>query len=147
MEVLSDLNTFAKILTNKGYNGYFHTQGAYVGKLKDSIGAYIENCRNGTVGTSKPELLVTGYLQWAGENKPRVECSMWVKYISGKFFLHRMRIAKKDRFGGLLKQSLLTSLSVITAPKAKDAIAMVSAKPAKKVIPKAGVSGTKTKNG
>lgn len=26
MEALSDLSTFAKILTDKGYNGYFHTQ-------------------------------------------------------------------------------------------------------------------------
>ena len=33
MEALSDLSTFAKILTDKGYNGDFHTQGAYAGKL------------------------------------------------------------------------------------------------------------------
>ena len=43
MEALSDLSTFAKILTDKGYNGYFHTQGAYAGKLKDSISEYLEN--------------------------------------------------------------------------------------------------------
>jgi hypothetical protein len=34
-----------KILTDKGYNGYFHTQGAYAGKLKDSISEYLESCQ------------------------------------------------------------------------------------------------------
>lgn len=136
MEALSDLNTFAKILTAKGYNGYFHTQGAYAGKLKESIGAYLENCRKGTEGTPKPELLLTGFLQWTGENEPRIECSMWVKYLNGKFFLHKIEVAKKDQFGGLLKQSKLTNLSVITAPKAKEVIAMVSDTPVQKAVPK-----------
>ena len=47
MEALSDLNTFAKILTDKGYNGYFHTQGAYAGKLKDSNTDYLKSCQKG----------------------------------------------------------------------------------------------------
>lgn len=126
MEALSDLNTFAKILADKGYNGYFHTQGAYAGKLKDSIGEYLESCRKGTERTPMPELLVTGYLWWAGEEKPHVECSMWVKCLNGKFFLAKMAVAKKDRYGQLLKQAELTNLSVVTAPKAREAIAMVS---------------------
>lgn len=126
MEVKSDLYTFAKILTEKGYDGYFHTQGAYAGKLKDSISEYLENCRKGTEGTPKPELLLTGYLQWAGEDEPRVECSMWVKHLNGKFFLDKMEVVKKDCFGQLLKHSELTNLSVITVPKATEAIAMVS---------------------
>ena len=126
MEALSDLNTFAKILTDKGYNGYFHTQGAYPGKLKESINEYLENCRKGTEGVPKQELLLTGYLWWAGEDKPRVECSMWVKYQNGKFDLNKMEVAKKDRFGQLLKQSELTNLSAISAPKVAEAIAMVS---------------------
>ena len=129
MEALSDLNAFAKILTDKGYNGYFHTQGAYAGKLKDSIGDYLESCRKGTESAAKPELLLTGYLQWSGDDKPRVECSMWVKNLNGKFFLDRMEIARKDRYGQLLKQSTLTSLSVVTVPKATEAISMVSEAP------------------
>ncbi|MGJ1335277.1 hypothetical protein [Sphingobacterium siyangense] len=133
MEAISDLNTFAKILTDKGYNGYFHTQGAYAGKLKESISGYLENSRKGTEGTPKPVLLLTGYLQWAGEDKPRVECSMWVKLLNGKFFLQKMEVARRDRFGQLLKQSELTNLSVITAPKAKEVIAMVSDSPVQKV--------------
>ncbi|WP_312336619.1 hypothetical protein [Sphingobacterium sp.] len=134
MEALSDLNAFAKILTEKGYNGYFHTQGAYAGKLKDSIGDYLESCRNGTESAAKPELLLTGYLQWSGDDKPRVECSMWGKHLNGKFFLDRMEIARKDRFGQLLKQSTLTSLSVVTVPKATEAIAMVSEAPKQQAV-------------
>ena len=132
MEALSDLNTFAKILTDKGYNGYFHTQGAYAGKLKDSITDYLESCQKGADSLSKQDLLLTGYLQWSGEDKPRVECSMWVKYLNGKFSLNKMEVAKKDRFGQLLKKSELANLSVISAPKAVEAVALVNDEPKQK---------------
>ena len=126
METLSDLNTFAKILTDKGYDGYFHTQGAYAGKLKDSISDYLESCQKGTDSLPKQDLLLTGYLQWSGDDKPRVECSMWVKYLNGKFSLNKMEVARKDQFGQLLKKSELTNLSVISTPKAAEVIALVN---------------------
>ena len=126
MEALSDLNTFVKILTDKGYNGYFHTQGAYAGKLKESIGEYLENCQKGTDSLPKQDLLLTGYLQWSGEDKPSVECSMWVKYLNGKFSLNRMEVARKDQFGQLLKKSELTNLSLIVVPNAVEVIALVN---------------------
>ena len=126
MEVLSDLNTFAKILTEKGYNGYFHTQGAYAGKLKDSISDYLESCQKGADTLPKQDLLLTGYLQWSGEDKPSVECSMWVNYLNGKFSLNRMEVARKDQFGQLLKKSELTNLSLIVVPNAVEVIALVN---------------------
>ena len=126
MEALSDLNTFAKILTDKGYNGYFHTQGAYAGKLKDSISEYLESCQKGADTLPKQDLLLTGYLQWSGDDKPRVECSMWIKYLNGKFSLNKMEVARKDQFGQLLKKSELTNLSVISTPKAAEVIALVN---------------------
>ena len=129
MEALSDLNTFAKILTDKGYNGYFHTQGAYAGKLKESISDYLESYQKGTDSLPKQDLLLTGYLQWSGDDKPRVECSMWVKYLNGKFSLSRMEVAKKDGFGQLLKKSELANLSVMSAPQLKEAIALVNDAP------------------
>ena len=132
MEALSDLNTFAKILTEKGYNGYFHTQGAYAGKLKDSISEYLENCQKGADSLPKQDLLLTGYLQWSGENKPRVECNMWVKYLNGKFSLNRMDVIKTDAFGQLLKKSELTNLSIISVPKAVEAVALVNDEPTQK---------------
>lgn len=125
MEAISDLSTFAKILTDKGYNGYFLTQGEYGGKLKDSIREYLERQKD-SHSSPKHELLVTTYLLWAGEDKPRVECSMWIKYLNGKLFLNRMEIAKKDRFGQLLKKSELTNLSVMTVPEAVKAMALVN---------------------
>ena len=126
MEALSDLNTFAKILTDKGYNGYFHTQGAYAGKLKDSISDYLESCQKGADSLPKQDLLLTGYLQWSGNDKLRVECSMWVKYMNGKFSLTRLEVAKKDGFGQLLKKSELTNLSVISVPKVAELVALVN---------------------
>jgi hypothetical protein len=129
METFSDLNTFAKILTEKGYSGYFQTQGAYPGKLKDSISEYLESCQKGADNLSKQELLLTSYLQWLGEDKPRVECSMWVKHLNGKLSLSKMDIAKKDGFGQLLKKLALTDLSILSVPKAMEAIALVSEEP------------------
>ena len=126
METLSDLNTFAKILTEKGYNGYFHTQGAYTGKLKESISDYLESCQKGADTLPKQDLLLTGYLQWSGEGKPSVECSMWVNYLNGKFSLNRMEVARKDQFGQLLKKSELTNLSLIVVPNAIEVIALVN---------------------
>ena len=126
METLSDLNTFAKILTEKGYNGYFHTQGAYAGKLKESISDYLESCQKGADTLPKQDLLLTGYLQWSGEDKPSVECSMWVNYLNGKFSLNRMEVARKDQFGQLLKKSELTNLSLIVVPNAVEIIALVN---------------------
>ena len=104
METLSDLNTFAKILTEKGYNGYFHTQGAYAGKLKESISDYLESCQKGADTLPKQDLLLTGYLQWSGEDK----------------------VARKDQFGQLLKKSELTNLSLIVVPNAVEVIALVN---------------------
>jgi hypothetical protein len=138
MEALSDLNSFTKILTDKGYNGYFHTQGAYAGKLKESIGGYLNNCRKGAAGVPKPVLLLTGYLQWSGEDKARVECSMWVQYRNGKFNLRKMEVTKKDRFGQPLKRTELTNLSTIAAPKSTEAIAMVSDAATQKVVSRTG---------
>lgn len=126
METLSDLNTFAKILTEKGYNGYFHTQGAYAGKLKESISDYLESCQKGADTLPKQDLLLTGYLQWSGEDKPSVECSMWVNYLNGKFSLNRMEVARKDQFGQLLKKSELTNLSLIVVPNEVEVIALVN---------------------
>ena len=126
MEALSDLNTFAKILTDKGYNGYFHTQGAYAGKLKESISDYLESCQKGADTLPKQDLLLTGYLQWSGDDKPRVQCSMWVKHLNGKFSLNRMEVARKDQFGQLLKKSELTNLSLIVVPNAVEVIALVN---------------------
>ena len=129
METLSDLNTFAKILTDKGYNGYFHTQGAYAGKLKEGISDYLESCQKGADTLPKQDLLLTGYLQWSDDDKPRVECSMWVKYLNGKFSLSRMEVAKKDGVGQLLKKSELANLSVMSAPKLTEAVALVNDAP------------------
>lgn len=129
MEAISDLNTFTKILTEKGYDGYFHTQGAYAGKIKTSISEYLADNPN---IEAKRELRLRCYLQWKGEDMPRVECLMRVMHLNGKFFLSTMELERKDRYGQLLKRLELTDLSVVTVPKAKEAIAMVSDEQAQK---------------
>lgn len=135
MEKAYDLDTFAKILTDKGYSGYFHTQAAYPDKLKESIRQYLEACRNGT-DMRKPELLLNTYLQYNGEEKPRINCYMWIKHHHETFELQRMEIEKKDQYGQLMKQSELTGLSAATAPTASQAIAMVNDELKQKTAPR-----------
>ena len=48
MKQLPDLDVFAKILIDKGFNGFFQTQVAYPGKLKESITQYMEASSNVT---------------------------------------------------------------------------------------------------
>lgn len=43
-----------------------------------------------------------------------------------------MEVAKKDRFGQLLKKSELANLSVMSAPKSTEAIALVNDEPKQK---------------
>ena len=121
-----DLDTFAKTLTDKGYDGYFQTEAAYADKIKDSISRFLEACNNGTDKPMLPNILMLKtYLQWNGEDKPKVECNMWVKYEDGLFDVQKMNIERTDQFGQLLKQSKLTDLSTNSVPTRKEAIAQV----------------------
>jgi hypothetical protein len=126
MKQLLDLDTFAKTLTDKGYDGYFHTEAAYPDKIKDSISRFLEACTNGTDKPILPNiLLLKTYLQWNGNDKPKVECNMWVKYEDGLFDVQKMNIERTDQYGHLLKQSKLADLSTGTVPTVKEAIAQV----------------------
>ena len=40
MKLLPDLDALVKTLTDKGYDGYFHTESCCPGKLKDSINVF-----------------------------------------------------------------------------------------------------------
>lgn len=127
-----DLDAFSKILTDKGYDGYFHTEGCCTGKLKDSISEFLEAWDNGKeVPLLANHLHLSTYLQWNGEDKPTIKCNMCVRYENGKFDLQEaeMYIRSIDRYGQLLKQSKLTTLTASSVPTAKEAIAQVSDKP------------------
>lgn len=128
-----DLNTFSRVLGDKGYDGYFTTQAAYPGKLKDSLSEYLEACAAGKE-TLKTQLLLTGYLQWSGDDKPSVECLLWVKYERGNFELQKMDIVKKDQFGLPLKRCSITNLSAESVPKASEAAALVKEVTGQKTI-------------
>ena len=126
MKQLLDLDTFAKTLTDKGYDGYFQTEAAYADKIKDSISRFLEACNSGMDKPMLPNIMMLKtYLQWNGDDKPKVECNMWVKYEHGLFDVQKMNIERTDRYGQLLKQSKLTDLSTSSLPTRKEAIAQV----------------------
>ncbi len=132
MQCLRNLDAFTKILADRGYVAYFTTQAAYPGKLKESISEYMESCSKG-LDTLKPVLLLSGYLQWSGDDLPRVQCYMWVKHQDGAFDLSEMGIVRKNRFGQVLKEIKLKNLSTDTVPSAKEALAMVREPPKQKI--------------
>lgn len=132
MEQQFDLDTFSKILTDKGYDGYFHTEGCCAGKLKDSISEFLEAWDNGKeVPLLENHLHLSTYLQWNGEDKPKIKSNMCVRYENGKFDLQKMEmyVRRIDGYGQLLKQSKLTTLTASSVPTAKEAIAQVSDNP------------------
>lgn len=130
MKQLLDLDTFVKTLTDKGYDGYFQTEAAYADKLKDSISRFLEACKSGTDKPMLPNIMMLKtYLEWNGDDKPKVECNMWVEYEKGLFDVQKMNIERIDQYGKLLKQSKLTDLSANSVPTKKEAIAQVSEKP------------------
>ena len=137
MKQLLDLSTFAKTLTDKGYDGYFLTQANYPDKIKDSIGKFLEACKNGTDKLLYPDLLpVQTYLEWNGDDKPKVSCHMWLAHEDGKFDVRKMEVERTDRYGHSMKKSELTNLSTDTVLTRKEAIALVSEKPKEQVSPR-----------
>lgn len=132
MKHLLDLDTFVKTLIDKGYSGFFHTESSYAGKLKDSISEFLEAWRKGKEAPLVARHLhLSTYLEWNGENKPKIECDMWVKYENGKFDLQEteMYVRRIDPYGQLLKQSKLTNFTTSSFPMIKEAISQVTEKP------------------
>ncbi|SHM53629.1 hypothetical protein [Flavobacterium saccharophilum] len=134
MKQLPDLDTFAKILIDKGFNGYFQTAGAYPGKLKESITEYMEACNNGKERSDRDgSFLLSTYLQWSGDDNPTIVCDFWVRQENDGFDIKRMEITCKDRYGQLLKKSELKNLSIGSIPTLKEVIAQVSVFPQQKL--------------
>lgn len=130
MKQLLDLDKFAKTLTDKGYDGYFLTQAGYPDKIKDSISKFLEACNNDTDKLLYPDLLpIQTFLEWNGEDKPKVSCHMWLAHENGKFDVRRLEIERKDQYGHSIKKLELKVLSTETLPTRKEAIALVSDKP------------------
>jgi hypothetical protein len=130
MKLLLDLDTFAKTLTAKGYDGFFLTQAGYPDKVKDSINRFLEACRNGTDRPLHDNLLsLNTYLEWNGEDKEKVGCRMWVKFEDDKFDIQKIEIERKGCYGHLIKKSELTNLKTSSVPTAKEALARVTDTP------------------
>ncbi len=136
MKQLLDRDTFMKTMTEKGYDGYFHVESSYAGILEDSIREFLDAWNEGKdAPLSGDHLHLSTYLEWNGEDMPRTECNMWVKYENGNFDLQQtqMYIRRTDQNGALLKQCKLTNLTSESLPTLAQAIAKVSEKPVEKL--------------
>jgi hypothetical protein len=134
MKHLPDLDVFAQILIDKGFNGSFQTQVAYPGKLKESITEYMEACNNGKERSDRDgNFLLSTYLQWSGDDKESIVCDFWVRKENDDFDIQKMEIRSKYRYGKLLKKTELKNLSISSIPILKEAIAQVSVFPQQKL--------------
>jgi len=137
MKHLLDLDEFAKTLTNKGYDGFFLTQAGYPDKVKDSISRFLEACSTGTDKPLYSNLLsLNTYLEWNGEDQPKVGCHMRVRYEHGRFDVQEMKIERTGCYGQLIKKSELTNLTTSSVPTVREAIAQVSEKPNVEIAPR-----------
>lgn len=134
METVSNLNTFCQILSEKGYDGYFQTNGGFGGKLKDSITDYLESLPKGQDSSEQNKLLVTGFLEWKGDDKPYIECHMSIKHLNGKFFFNTMEIIRRDHDGQTIRRIEVKDLTIMIVPDARDAIAMVDNNSALRIL-------------
>jgi hypothetical protein len=134
MKQLPDLDAFAKILIDKGFTGYFQTEVAYPGKLKESITEYMEACNNGKERSDRDgNFLLSTYLQWSGDDNQSIECNFWVRQENDGFDIQKMEIRSKDRYGQLLKKTELKNLSINSIPTLKETIAQVAVFPQQKL--------------
>ena len=127
MKQFLDLDTFANKLKDKGYNGYFQTDAAYPGKLKESISNYLIDCQNDTDKPNRSQIfMLSTYLQWNGDDKHNIKSNLYVKHENGTFDIQKMDIVRTDCYGQVLKKSQLTNLSTDSIPTLKEAIAQVN---------------------
>ncbi|KUJ59451.1 hypothetical protein AR687_22885 [Flavobacteriaceae bacterium CRH] len=134
MKQLPNLDAFVKNLIDKGFNGYFQTEVAYSGKLKESITEYMKASNNGKERADRNgNFLLSTYLQWSGDDNPSIVCDFWVRQENDGFDIQKMEITNKDRYGKLLKKSELKNLSINSIPTLKEAIAQVSVFPQQKI--------------
>ena len=126
MKQFLDLDTFANKLKDKGYNGYFQTDAAYPGKLKESISNYLIDCQNDTDKPNRSQIfMLSTYLQWNGDDKHNIKSNLYVKHENSGFDVQKMDIVRTDRYGQVVKKSQLTNLSIGSIPTVKEAIAQV----------------------
>ena len=122
-----DLDKFANKLEDKGYNGYFQTDAAYPGKLKESMSDYLKDCQNVTDKPNRSQIfMLSTYLQWNGDDKQNIKSNLYVKHENGIFDIQKMDIVRTDCYGQVLKKSQLTNLSTDSIPTLKEAIAQVN---------------------
>lgn len=131
MKVLIDLDELAKILADKGYDGYFHTEGCCAGRLKESISEFLEKWKNGMdAPRSADSLHLSTYLEWNGQDRDKIRCDIRVGYADGKFDLDaaELNITKTDRYGQILKSFKLCNLNSDSFPTRRELIAGAAVK-------------------
>lgn len=137
MKELHDLETFTKILTNKGYDGYFVTGEDYGDKLRESIGKFLEAHKNGTnFSLFGNRLLLRTYLEWNGNHKPYTDCVMLVKWENNSFDVERMDVERRDRYSHVLKRVEFKNLSTASVPTVKEVLSQVTEKTKEQIAPR-----------
>lgn len=129
-----DLNTFAKTLTDKGYNRTFVTEEDYPDEIERSIKRFLDTCKTGKDRPTIPNtLMLRTYLEWNGNDRPHTHCTMWVKWKNNTFDVQKMEIERSDRFGHLLKKLELKNLSTEMVPTVKEILGFVIEKPKERI--------------
>lgn len=124
MEILSNLKTFAKILREKGYDGLYSVKGGSLGSLEEVLADQLAKPSIKARPKSN-EVMLRGSMKWSTDENVRFDCSIWVKHIGAKFFLHRMKFEKRTGSGRIIKSFEITNPTVITSPSVRRVIALL----------------------
>ncbi len=125
-EMIEDVNRFSKIIGDKGYDGHFLTNGGYPDRLKDSVLRYLYSSIIGDEKGIGGGLHLFTYLEWKGDDKPFIDCSLTVRH-SPVFGLQvsDMEISYKNEYGFVLKSKRFEGIIFNDIPERHDAVNMV----------------------
>ena len=126
MEQLHDINTFVKMITDKGYNGAFQTSSAYPDTLGKSIRRFLDACEKGTdYPLNENKLMLRTFLEWNGEDRPYTDCVMWVKWKDNSFDVESMEVERKNRYSVSMKKMAFNNLTTTTMPSVQEVLSQI----------------------
>jgi len=127
-KLLQQADKLSNLLTSRGYDGMFQTNGGYPGTPNESLKKYLYETMLGNERGLIAGISLRTYAQWENEHSNSVECRFSVR-LGGtrQFIVDHMSIDHRDQYGRTIKELELHILPGAEIPDKKEAIAKVMA--------------------
>jgi hypothetical protein len=123
--LLREVEDFAKVMTGKGYDQAFLTNGGFPGSLKQSIDHYLYAVVMGSENGISNGFQLFTYLKWEGEGKENVEADFKIIVANGGLKVSSMTTTLMDGYGNSLNAKTDQVWLPSHVPTKLEAIAML----------------------